>query len=165
MHLHKIFYALFQFVNYAKLVFSANVLPSFSADTDGLADRLKVINFTNGNTRKNHSWWSQFNMDLISDETSAFAMECIQLFKKALDRQEWSITDAVKVASDEWLDSNNHFKEFVDEVLIIDLTSDKGEKKIDIVSSYKLFCDRISEIKSTRTMAKIGVRYFLFKIV
>lgn len=132
----------FQFVNYAKLVFSANVLPSFSDDTDGLADRLKVINFTNGNTRKNHSWWSQFNMDLISDETSAFAMECIQLFKKALDRQEWSITDAVKVASDEWLDSNNHFKEFVDEVLIIDLTSDKGEKTIDIVSSYKLFCDR-----------------------
>lgn len=132
----------FQFVNYAKLVFSANDLPTFSDDTEGLADRLKVINFINGNTRKNRGWWSQFDMDLISDETPAFAMECIQLFKKALDRQEWSLTDAVQVASDEWLDSNNHFKEFVDEVLIIDLTSDKGEKAVDVVRSYKLFCDR-----------------------
>lgn len=132
----------FQFYNYSKLLFSANELPTFSELTDGWQDRLLVIGLINPDTRKVLSWWKQFDNDKIDQENSSFAMECIQLFREAKERGSFTLTDAIRKRTAEWVESNDHFKEFLDEAMIIDKNSEVGEKSVTVVQAYKQFCQK-----------------------
>ncbi|WP_203624845.1 phage/plasmid primase, P4 family [Lacticaseibacillus sp. 866-1] len=103
------------FTNHAKLLFSANELPTFSDTTAGFADRVKVMRLINGDTRKNPGWWDQFDTKKIEAEAPAFAMESIQAFKAAMDRGKFSNSDALETSTNEWLTENDIFGQFLED--------------------------------------------------
>lgn len=154
----------FNMVSYAKMLFSANDLPTFSDLSDGFQDRLIVVPLVNGDTRNNLSFWDQLDMKAINDEIPVFAMECIQLFRLARKRKAFSITENVKRESADWIASNDHFGEFVKENITIDATTENGERAVDVTSEYKYFCQQNNYIDKTtsqtinKKLAKYGVQ-------
>ncbi|AEV94888.1 phage/plasmid primase, P4 family, C-terminal domain protein [Pediococcus claussenii ATCC BAA-344] len=153
------------FTSYAKLLFSANDLPTFSDNSTGFKDRLMVIDLVNGDTRKpdNHFWDSQ-DMDKVREERSSFVFDCLTRFKEALDKHRFDKPRSVIEATEAWHKDNDHFGEFLDEWCEIDLTSGKGEKASYVVSAYKEFCqmnnysDKTTAQTITSNLAKLGVK-------
>ncbi|WP_288761486.1 phage/plasmid primase, P4 family [uncultured Lacticaseibacillus sp.] len=154
----------FTFINHAKLIFSTNELPAFSDHTSGFADRILVVKTINGDTRKNREWWNQFNTALIKKQAPAFAMNCMQLFNKALKRSALSRPQSVIDASQEWLKANDHLKEFLDECATIDLTDNKGESTTIFRNDYSKWCgengylDKTTSQTIAKRLAAMGIK-------
>lgn len=152
----------FTFTNYAKQLYSANALPTFSDSTDGFKDRVTVIPLINGHIRGTN-WWDQFDEDLIDEEVPAFAMHCMQLFKLAIDRGSLTKPQSVKLASQAWLDENDHFKQFLEEHCTLNTKEINGEAVTDVVAEYKAFCnlnnysDRTSSQSITKRLNEFGI--------
>lgn len=66
----------FEFVNHAKLIFSANSLPVFNDFTDGFIRRPLIVE-----VYKIKDFNNKYSLDVINKERGAFAYECMQLFK------------------------------------------------------------------------------------
>lgn len=130
----------FIFRNYAKMIFSANDLPTFSETVGGFKDRLKVIDFINGDTRHNPSWWEQFDFEAIKAEHSRFVYQCMKLFMQAKKRHYMSETEDMKLAAGEWIHENDHFGQFLEEACILTPGDNKGEASKDVVQEFKGFC-------------------------
>lgn len=153
------------FTNYAKLLFSANELPTFSDNSTGFKDRLMVIELVNGDTRQpdNHFWDNQ-DMKAVKEERNRFVYACLRAFKVALDNRRFEKPKSVIEASEQWHKSNDHFGEFIDEWCEIDLTSDKGEKASYVVSAYKEFChmnnysDKTTAQTITANLKRLGIK-------
>lgn len=154
----------FVFTNYAKLLFSANEMPAFSDHTSGFADRVLVVPLINGDTRKHREWWNQFDQKTIEAERPQFAMKCMRMFAAALERGSFTKSPSVEKASQAWLDSNDHFKEFLDENAEIDTTANQGEASTVVTAEYKRFCQNNNYLDKTTTQAitkrldKMGVK-------
>lgn len=132
----------FEFVNHAKLIFSANSLPVFNDFTDGfirrpiIAEVYKIKHFDD-----------KFSMKDIQAERGAFAYECMTLFKQLLDGNypgqldKWGFptTDEMKQALHTWIINNDLVSRWLDERCD---TSDSNafEKNIYVYDSYKQFC-------------------------
>ncbi|WP_353990887.1 phage/plasmid primase, P4 family [Lacticaseibacillus paracasei] len=142
----------FKFMNYAKLLFSANEMPAFSDHSSGFADRVTVIKMINGDTRHTH-WWDQFDDAKMDEETPRFAMKCMHMFAKALKSGGLTKPDSVVNASQEWLDANDHFKEFLDQYAEINLEDDRGEASTVVTAEYKRFCQDNNYMDRTTTQA------------
>ncbi|SPE04694.1 hypothetical protein LAP8965_00159 [Lactiplantibacillus plantarum] len=131
----------FTFINYAKLIFSANALPSFTDSSDGMTERLVLINFINGNTRTtNKDFWKKHDMEVVKSERSAFVYQCIKAFMAAMKRGSLTETSDMKLARDEWANLNDHFGQFIDEACEIDTSKDEGDSSKNVVAEYKAFC-------------------------
>ncbi|WP_405076315.1 phage/plasmid primase, P4 family [Ligilactobacillus acidipiscis] len=141
----------FIFRNYAKMIFSANDLPTFSETVGGFKDRLKVIDFINGDTRHNPSWWDQFDFDAIKAEHSRFVYQCMKLFMVAKSKHQLSETEEMKQATGEWINENDHFGQFLDEACILTPGDNKGESSQDVVAEYKAFCQANGYAENTST--------------
>src|SRR5699024_6535158 len=70
----------FEFVNHAKLIFSANSLPVFNDFTDGFIRRPIIVE-----VHRIKHFTDKYSMKSIQAERGAFAYECITLFKQLLD--------------------------------------------------------------------------------
>lgn len=127
----------FSFNNYAKLLFSANSLPTFSDNSDGFRDRLVTIDLINGDTRVDKKFWEHHDIKKVKEETPQFAMECIKLFKQALDRKSWTITPEIQAATDKWYNANDHIGVFLSEATKIDPTDQRGESAKVVLDEYK----------------------------
>lgn len=155
----------FQFKNYAKLLFSANDLPSFTDTSGGFRERLAVINFLNGDTRvmPGKSFWKRHSVSKVKAERSAFVYECIQCFIRALDRRQLSLTDSMKKSRDEWVGLNDHFGQFLDEACELDPTGDSGDSAKSVVAEYRAFCrennysDKTTSQTITENLKKQGI--------
>lgn len=131
----------FTFINYAKMIFSANALPSFTDSSNGMTDRLVLIKFINGNTRTvNKDFWKEHDMQLVKAERSAFVYQCIRAFMAAMKRGSLTETDDMKLARDEWVNLNDHFGQFIEEACEIDTSKDEGDSSKSVVAEYKAFC-------------------------
>lgn len=131
----------FTFINYAKMIFSANALPSFTDSSNGMTERLVLIKFINGDTRTDHNdFWKDHDMQLVKAERSAFVYQCIKAFMAAMQRGSLTETDDMKLARDEWVDLNDHFGQFIEEACEIDTSKDEGDSSKDVVAEYKAFC-------------------------
>ncbi|WP_280990900.1 DNA primase family protein [Lactiplantibacillus carotarum] len=131
----------FTFINYAKMIFSANALPSFTDSSNGMTERLVLIKFINGNTRTvNKDFWKEHDMQLVKAERSAFVYQCIKAFMAAMQRGSLTETDDMKLARDEWVNLNDHFGQFIEEACEIDTSKDEGDSSKDVVAEYKAFC-------------------------
>lgn len=124
----------FHFRNYAKLLFSANSLPKFRDDSDGFASRLITIDTINPNTRNEPNghpeWWDDIDMSAVKKEAPSFAVKCMQLFKKVIDCNGFTIPDSVRDSTNKWKDDNNKFKHFVDDCLEFTGDNTRGEKTV-----------------------------------
>ena len=143
----------FKFVNHAKMIFSANDLPTFSETVGGFKDRLKVIEFINGDTRHNPGWWDQFDFRAIDDEHSRFVYQCMKLFMEAKAKHHMTETDSMKQAASEWISENDHFGQFIEEACILTPGDNKGESSTDVVAEYKEFCNKNNYSENTSTQA------------
>ncbi|MBS0954698.1 DNA primase family protein [Lactiplantibacillus plantarum] len=131
----------FTFINYAKMIFSANALPSFTDSSNGMTERLVLIKFLNGNTRTvNKDFWKEHDMQLVKAERSAFVYQCIKAFMAAMQRKSLTETEEMKLARDEWVNLNDHFGQFIEEACEIDTSKDEGDSSKDVVAEYKSFC-------------------------
>ncbi|MDV2567079.1 DNA primase family protein [Levilactobacillus brevis] len=131
----------FTFINYAKMIFSANALPSFTDSSNGMTERLVLIKFVNGDTRTAYKdFWKEHDMQLVKAERSAFAYKCLKAFMAAMKRGSLTETDDMKLARDEWVNLNDHFGQFIEEACEIDTSKDEGDSSKSVVAEYKAFC-------------------------
>jgi putative DNA primase/helicase len=131
----------FNYINYAKLIFSANDLPAFGDNTSGFRDRLIVIDLINGDVRVNRDFWKHHDMKKVEQEAPAFAVSCMQAFAKMMNEGHgFAKPQAIQDATQRWLDDNDHFGEFLKEAAVIDLTSNRGESAKQVLDEYTAFC-------------------------
>ncbi|MDG2543644.1 DNA primase family protein [Lactiplantibacillus plantarum] len=156
----------FTFVNYAKLIFSANELPSFSDTTNGIRERMVVIPFINGNTRTdNKDFWNKHDMKKVKEEREAFVYQCIIAFRRALRRRKMTETAQMKRDRNEWIELNDHFGQFIQEGCEIDTSSDAGESVTRVTAEYTAFCreNNYSEKTTSATIRNNLKRYGVVK--
>ena len=132
----------FEFVNHAKLIFSANSLPVFNDFTDGFVRRPIIVE-----VHRIKHFTDRYSMKLIQAERGAFAYECITLFKQLLDGNypgkldKWGFpaTNEMKQALHTWIINNDLVSRWLDERCD---TSDNTafEKNVYVYDSYKQFC-------------------------
>lgn len=157
----------FHFRNYAKLLFSANSLPKFRDDTDGFSSRLITIDTISPNTRKepkgHPEWWNDINMKVIKEEAPAFAVDCMQLFRKVIERNGFTIPESVQISTNKWKDDNNKFKQFVNDCLEFTEDDNNGEKAVYIHSlwvkyaKYNGYSEKMSMQTMTNKLEQFGI--------
>lgn len=132
----------FEFVNHAKLIFSANSLPVFNDFTDGFIRRPLIVE-----VYKIKDFNNKYSLDVINKERGAFAYECMQLFKKLLENDypgqldKWGFptTDSMQTSLHNWVISNDLVARWLDERC--DTTDTKAfEKNVYVYDNYKEFC-------------------------
>lgn len=132
----------FEFINHAKLIFSANSLPVFNDFTDGFIRRPIIVE-----VHKIKHFTDRYSVKSIQAERGAFAYECITLFKQLLDGNypgqldKWGFpaTNEMKQALYTWIINNDLVSRWLDERCD---TSDNTafEKNVYVYDSYKQFC-------------------------
>ena len=132
----------FEFINHAKLIFSANSLPVFNDFTDGFIRRPIIVE-----VHRIKHFTDRYSMKSIQTERGAFAYECITLFKQLLDGNypgqldKWGFptTDEMEQALHTWIINNDLVSRWLDERCD---TSDNTafEKNVYVYDSYKQFC-------------------------
>lgn len=149
----------FMFVNFAKLIFSANELPAFSDFTAGFERRLNVIPF---NCVIDEAFKQKHNLKAIENEIPLFAVHCMKEFKKALDKGKLSVSDDMKKAKETWLKESNHVLRFIEEKCLVDMESNEGDSSKGIYEEYRNFCYQenlreLSQPKFTKQLEKMGI--------
>ncbi len=132
----------FEFINHAKLIFSANSLPAFNDFTDGFIRRPIVVE-----VHKIKDFNKKYSMKQIEKERGAFAYECMQLFNQLLNNEypgqldKWGFptTDEMQSALNKWVTDNDMVARWLDEKCD---TSDPKyfEKNVHVYGDYKSFC-------------------------
>ncbi len=132
----------FEFINHAKLIFSANSLPVFNDFTDGFIRRPIIVE-----VHKIKDFNDKYSMKDIENERGAFAYECMCLFMSLLngkypgqlDKWGFPTTDEMKAALKKWVTDNDMVSRWLDERCD---TSDNAafEKNVYVYDSYKQFC-------------------------
>ncbi|WP_301876089.1 DNA primase family protein [Limosilactobacillus oris] len=132
----------FEFINHAKLIFSANSLPVFNDFTDGFIRRPIIVE-----VHKIKHFDDKFSSKIIQAERGAFAYECMTLFKQLLDDNypgqldKWGFptTDEMKRSLHIWIVNNDLVSRWLDEKC--DISDPKAfEKHVYVYDSYKRFC-------------------------
>ncbi|MHC5374525.1 DNA primase family protein [Enterococcus sp. LJL120] len=149
----------FMFVNFAKLIFSANELPAFNDFTHGFERRLYVVPF---DCVIDEYFKATHDLKAIEKEIPLFATYCISMFKEALDRKELTVSDKMKQAKEKWLKDSNHVLRFIEEMCDYDETQDGGDSSKMIYEEYKDFCYRenlkeLSQPRFTKQLEKQGI--------
>lgn len=159
----------FTFTNVAKLLFSANELPTFSDTTDGFKARLMVIKAINGDTRAatggNPKWWDQFDNAKVVKEAPAFAVLCMQKFNAALHAKSLSRPKSIEEATESWFAENDHFGQFLEEACEITAGVFQGESSRIVTEEYAAFCKEngFAGVMSTNSITKRLERYGVTK--
>lgn len=132
----------FEFINHAKLIFSANSLPAFNDFTNGFLRRPIIAE-----VHKIKDFDTKFSMKQVEEERGAFAYECMQLFKQLLDGNypgkldKWGFptTSEMQEALSRWIIENDMVSRWLNEKCD---TSDSTafEKGIYVYDDYKAFC-------------------------
>lgn len=125
----------FEFQNHAKLVFSANELPTFTDFTNGFKRRPGLVKY--------HfitDFADKFDMKQIEAEIPAFAYKCMVAFKKAMDKKELSESPDMIAQNNKWFEENNHIASFVSDMCVIDLNNENGESSSVVYEEYKKYC-------------------------
>lgn len=149
----------FMFVNFAKLIFSANELPAFNDFTTGFERRLYVVPF---DCVIDEQFRNKHDLKVIESEIPLFAVECMKEFNQALKRGSLTISDKMQQAKDKWLKESNHVTRFIEEMCEVDMESSEGDSSKLIYEEYKDFCFRenlreLSQPRFTKQLEKIGI--------
>ena len=149
----------FMFINFAKLIFSANELPPFSDFTVGFNRRLYVVPF---DCVIDEAFKQKHDLKAIEDEIPLFTVECMQAFYEALQRGELTVSAKMKEAKDKWLKESNHVLRFIEELCDVDMESKEGDSSKMIYEEYRDFCYReslreLSQPRFTKQLEKMGI--------
>ena len=149
----------FMFVNFAKLIFSANELPAFNDFTRGFERRLYVVPF---DCVIDDAFKQKHDLKAIEAEIPLLALYSMQMFKSALDRKELTVSDKMREVKYKWLKDSNHVLRFVEEKCDVDMESNEGDSSKGVYESYQSFCyqeslHEMSQPKFTKQLEKQGI--------
>lgn len=100
----------FSFVNYAKLLFSANTLPTFTDSTIGFHRRVEVIPFE---AVIDDLFKSEHDIKEVEKEIPQFSYYCLRTFKAARDRGHFTSSVAMEEKKRRWVDTMDTFDRFL----------------------------------------------------
>lgn len=149
----------FMFVNFAKLIFSANELPAFSDFTLGWDRRLNVVPF---DCVIDETFKQKHDLQAIEDEIPIFTVECMRAFFEAFQRKELTESVKMKETKEKWLKESNHVLRFIEEMCDVDMESKEGDSSKMIYEEYRDFCYReslreLSQPRFTKQLEKMGI--------
>lgn len=149
----------FNFKNFAKLIFSANKLPSWSDSTDGWLRRLNVIPFTKV---IDDEFIREHNLKAIEAEIPEFSLYCMRTFYEALERRLFTVSESMAKAKEDWIKDIDHVSRFIEEYCTIDKESKTGESSKKIYETYIDFCfdenlKALSQPKFSKDLEKYGI--------
>jgi P4 family phage/plasmid primase-like protien len=144
-----------EFINYAKLIMSTNVIPDSADKTDGFYRRWLVIDFPNKFNSEN----GDILKDLTEKDYSALARKSIQVLKKILQKNTFTNLGTIKERRQRYEDKANPLKRFIEEKCIISPNQEVPVFEFyDVVHSY--FSEKgyrlISKSKLSRLMKENG---------
>lgn len=161
---------LFEFTNYAKLIFSANEIPESADMTDAFYRRLIIINFT-------HQFLGEKdNPNLINEitteeELSGFLRLLLERMPRVLkDGIRATTNEAIKKTQEQYLMSVNPIKFFADKALNPIPQNEKLTPKPEMYDAYLRFCRHYrlpieSEQSFSRKLTKeFGYHYELHRV-
>ena len=127
----------FSFMNFAKLIFSANKLPKFSDFTSGFIRRLYVVPFPK---KIDNNFKKEFDLNQIYDEIPAFSYQCLRAFKRAIDRDSLSKSPSMIAAKEQWLKDSDNIARFIEDRCRIELDTNGGDSSRNIYKAYQDYC-------------------------
>lgn len=119
---------------YAKLLFACNELPPFRDSSDGFRRRICIVKM---NTIKDFR--NKYSMKAIESEIGSFALECMEAYRQAYNRNKLSITKNMEKECNTWLAENNKVQQFVNERCTLDNPKSK-ESLADLFKKFREFC-------------------------
>lgn len=125
----------FQFINHAKLIFSANNLPAFNDHSEGFRRRLRVVRFSK---TIDEDFKARHDLKKIYQEIPYFSYECIRAFAAVMNHTETYESNSMKDEKDRWITENYHVKRFVEERLDKEVSSSVECAKV--YDHYVVFC-------------------------
>ena len=128
----------FEFKSFAKLVFSANKLPSFKDNSEGLFDRWIILPFPNRFRGSKNQNLNLLDSILTGEELSGLLNYAIEALTLLLDRGYFTISEPMQAEIDKWKNQTDNVKIFIDEHCIIDDT--KATEKKALYNRYKSWC-------------------------
>lgn len=137
----------FQFINHAKLIFSANNLPAFNDHSEGFRRRLRVVHFSK---TIDEDFKSQHDLKKIYQEIPYFSYECIRAFAAVMNQTGTYESPSMKDVKDQWINANYHVKRFVEERLDKEVSSSVECAKV--YDHYVVFCleENLKALSATR---------------
>ncbi|MCE4622975.1 MAG: phage/plasmid primase, P4 family [Desulfurococcales archaeon] len=148
----------FQFVNYAKMIFSANRLPEVDEDTHAFWRRWEVVKFPN-QFRDDPTF---FDRTFTEAEVEAGIIVSLFALRNVLLRR--SFTGTKVDVKEEWMRRSNNVYRFVKEMLeggYIELSPEAFVLKADLYSLYVMWARDVDEDpKKKRKFTEDLMRYF-----
>lgn len=147
----------FNFMNHAKLVFSANELPTFKDQSDGFKRRIKLIKF---NKKIDEAFKKKHDLNYIYKEIPAFAYKCLKALNKAFERGATFESSEMMAAKNGWIEENDHASRFISEYCIKEAAG--SISATDLYDRYVLFCESdglkaFSKIRFSKQLERIGI--------
>ena len=133
-----------EFINYAKIIMSTNVIPDTADKTDGFYRRWLVIDFPN----KFDSTNGDILKYLTYKDYSALARKSITILKNVLQKNTFTNLGSIKQRRQRYEDKANPLKRFIDEQCVVDINND-----IPVFEFYDIFSSYITE-KGYRNISK-----------
>lgn len=104
-----------EFINYAKIIMSTNVIPDTADKTDGFYRRWLVIDFPN----KFDSTNGDVLKELTDKDYSALARKSITILKNILQKNTFTNLGSIKERRQRYEDKANPLKRFIDEKCVV----------------------------------------------
>lgn len=152
----------FSFTNFAKLIFSANTLPSFRDRSEGLKRRVILLPMNKKPTNEK----TDITIDQIlndPEEMSRILYHAIQSIERVLKTGKFSITSKMDQALEDWFEKMDNVAMFVNEQC--EITPNGKAKMKNLYDEYKWFCqdNNYSAIGKQNFNDRLETRYSLEK--
>lgn len=142
----------YAYKNYAKLLFSANQLPTFSDSSDGFHRRVVVIPFEKKITEE---FKKKHKQKKIEEEIPYFSHYCIRQFKEAYDKGDLEESEKIKEATNKCLEQMDNVDRFlsdcceclIEEKLEQSIKSNNNHNEIDKIEK-KIYEEQLARLKS-----------------
>lgn len=168
----------FQFVNYAKLLFSTNKLPKFSDNSFGMVRRLVVVPFTkefkDGKHRKEMEYFNSQRKereDYDGEIIGKFVWNCLQAFRDILlddelvnDVNPFYKSELAKEMTNTYVDNNDITKIFLNDNEL-ELTKDPNDRieQVDVKGMFEAWKDEseanVKWINMKKRLQDAGVEF------
>ncbi|EFZ2114360.1 hypothetical protein BOY45_004342, partial [Shigella flexneri] len=148
----------FSFLNFAKLIFSANSLPSFKDTSEGLVRRLILL------PMKMKPEPIDVNLnDILGDsqELTRTLLHAIESFERVLENGKFTISEEMNQALTQWLDRIDNVSCFISDECI--LKPGLRVKKSTLYAEYRYYCadNHFKDLGRNKFYALVSGRYNL----
>lgn len=121
--------------NHAKIIASANELPTFKEKTDAIKDRFIILPFTKRFKEGNDNI---INEIATKEELEGLLFHSIEAIRHVFETGQFSITTKIERATNTWLEEMDNIRCFVQDCCVIEL--DAFVINSDLYDAYKKYC-------------------------